>query len=230
MNKKQKISTKRPKKTKQHTVSTELGSVWKNLGISDPYNDESLSEYVWESASGFLREWCKNNDIEPEDVPDDVRNTIEEEINSNVTGDLWHHTNDTLLGAIERSAEESMRMARAEGAILDINIDQKNHPGTLDITIGEPFLKLWCDEVEGIGMAVWGEDESLRDIKSCNSIINILDHHAEVYGTKNIKRRFIDDLGDGWEPDTGSFWQLAQIAVKSLSEYEKKNGPLPRIG
>lgn len=211
-----KTSKPRAAKSKSKTVSSPIEKVYSETGIPDSNESgEWLSDYCHEAATGFMEEWKKDNEVE--EAPEEVYTAVLEAIETKAGKDLWEHQRGWLLEAIESAAQEASRAARAPQAI-DSPDEEK---GIVSITIHEPFLKIWRDEVEGMGYSAWGGDESLTDIDSLVMVLNILDNMSEVYGFKPIKRQYDAAVDDRFEPEAGRYGELTKIAEAA---YKKIKG------
>lgn len=215
------------KASRPHVVKSDLDRVYKHAGIDTEKTDEWVADYVHDATRGFLEEWAKYDDTKEilddkfgGDAPDEVVFAVQDAINDNVSREVYEHNNNELLSAIESAMKDAVRFAagqlpRAEGAFGLVEIEKYQ----LVIEIYKPFLEIWREETEGMGMAAWGGDEKLKDVDSAIMVLNIVDHLMEVYGARSISSRIESSMsGERWEPDTGSHGKLSKIADKALAK------------
>jgi hypothetical protein len=200
-----------------------IEKLWGAIGISDPQeSDESAQDYAAEATSSFLKEWATNEmeeGQEPWELIEAAEDAVREKVWDNVSGSVWRHIKNEIESAIEAAAEQAMSATNSPGAIGKIEIGKR---GTFTIEIGKPFLKMWRAAVEGEGYAAWGGDEKLSDV-SASRVLSVLDNIAEVYGGGDIARKYENSQrGDRFEPDTGSYSELAKVADKALKDSKRK--------
>ncbi len=201
------------------TLKANLNDIFEHHSITKQWDSDdnpNLLLYADEAAGGFVREYSTSvaeEGQDPRDIAEVFQEDIDMAVQQNVGRSMWERSGR----AAENALEELAQNARVP---LTAKFDPKK--GNLSATFdGKAMLRAWREEVKGQGYAGWGGDEKVdffdSDIKSLKRLIGILDSRAEVYGTARFKRLVSKDM-DGFEPDTGSYSQLAKIADKAIKK------------
>jgi len=197
-------------------VKSSLDKVLETIGVKDPKDHEGYSDYSWDATRNFMREFIAN-EFSPEEVNrGDVEELIENDVREAIETNVMH----SLAVKTQRAIEDVLdRAAQSAGVSINVSFDRRGNV-IVDISAAD-LLKIWRQEVEGMGYAAWGGDEKASDIKGVHQLINIFNLRTEVYGGTSMERYFEGEF-DRWEPDTGSYWTLKKIAEKSLKRARKK--------
>lgn len=178
-------------------------------------DEDSVSNIIYGATAEFMDRWQRDDDATEIGLAD-VENAIRQAIEDNVNKSLAEHRMYAVAAAIEES------LAQAPDTPVPSTIEQ--NPKRLTITIevaSHPMMSLWARSVEGQGVVAWDSSLRITDITNAQHLITILDNYAEVYGTKSLRRRY-ENYMDGFEPNTGNYSDLYQIALKANRLWRKK--------
>lgn len=176
---------------------------------SDSDENPAMLDYAGDSALSIVKEWIEEtfdlDEVDRGEIEDAVQDGILQAVEENVSHSMFQKVLDSVRYALEQSFE-------AAEVGCDIEVDRKK--GFLTISVNpNDLMRAWRTEVEGMGYAAWGGDESIGDIKSLVTVIGILDRHAEVFGHHSL-RSYYDDSFDRFDPDTGDYSTLSTLADK----------------
>ncbi len=200
------------------TLKANLEELFDHVGATKQWDfddNPNLPDYASEAANRFAREYAADVAEEGEDphnIADAIRSEIDMVMQQNAGSSMWKRSGHAAESALERLAED----ARVP---LTAKFDKKK--GMITATFdSKAMLRAWRDAVEGQGYSGWGGDEKISDLKSLKNLVGIFDDRAEVYGNRKFKR-LVESEMDRFEPDTGSYSELAKIADKAIGKHRR---------
>jgi hypothetical protein len=168
-------------------------------------DNETISNYVYESVDSFMEEW-QLDDNATEIGMSAVENAVRQAIEDNVNKSLARHRMNAVANAIESVLHE---------AGVPSNIEQNDKRFTLIVEVSSPaMMKVWELTTEGVGIVAWDPSLHITDIKNVKQLVDILNARAKVYGGPSIGKRYRKAVEDV-TPNTGNMSTIYNIAVKA---------------
>jgi len=199
-----------------HEILAQIGATDQSDWEANP----NMMDYADEAADGFVNSWIET-EFDEEEVPvDEIKDAVSEAVNYKVQDNVSHSIFLKMLSAVKYALDNALEHAKVPGGC---EVDEKRGTFTIEVD-SDAIVRAWAEETEGMGYTAWDDSLGADDIESAKMLINILEHRASVYGYHDMKWNY-DWYFDRFEPDTGSYMELAKVAReawrKHLSEKHK---------
>lgn len=199
--------------TKTRKVKSSLESIFKAVGIKESDDDENVSDYIWEATKHFRDEYAMDaadEKMSENEISEIIEQPIQYAIEEAVSASMWKHKQHAIESALESAAHRA--------GIKPFSVNVVNWDEVVIEFDPKGMLRAWGEETSGQGYSVWDPSLKATDIKSAATVARILDSRDEVYGPKNPIQREFEGHFDRFEPDTGSYSKLAEVAKKAIKE------------
>lgn len=187
------------------TVFISHEKLLKGFGIESRADGEWISDYVYDNASSFSKEYQAEHGPLPEAAEYAVQDAINDKVGLSIVKrelDAFASAIEDILNGVRPGAVENAKVYMPKGRVWGVKV-----------TVGKPFLSAWYETIQGTG---FGSGETLKMSEvNANTILSAASNVPDVYGRTSMERR-LEGFFDRFDPDTGSYWDLMKIVEKAL--------------